>query len=688
MSRGRKRKSDKGLFSADSMKQAVKDVIVHNLSLRKAAEKNNVKHQTLARYVKKTQDTKGNKEELSYRPHYDTRRVFSDEQENILKDFIIKCSQMCYGRSTKDVRQLAYELAVHNKIHIPKQWIENKTAGVDWLQGFMKRHPELSIRQPEACSLSRATSFNRNNVEQFFRNLEDVLKRYNGFAAGTRVYNLDETSTTTVQKSSRILAKKGVKQINKVTSGERGLLVTTCCIISSAGNALPPAMIFPRVNFKPHMLHGAPSGTLGLATPSGWMNSELFVSVIKHFIFHSGSSKLNPTLLLFDNHESHLSIETLNLAKDNGVVILTLPPHCSNKLQPLDVSVFGPFKTYYNSALDSWMMTNPGIPVTIFQIAECVGYAFDKSMTPNNIKAGFEKCGIVPFDSHVFGDGDFRMSSVTDREEPSKTSQGEITVETPTDKSEVLEAHTGNKEIELLNRTPEKNTSEAINFKSPEELFGYPKAKPRKTSNPRKRGKSIIATDTPEKLEIENKFLEKKRKESLRMAKRTKRMLVHLPIAKKNRQYASSSESEHSSFISDSSDAESFDELNMNGKAEVKAKWQNLRSNYMREKRKLKNIPSGADAKRAKITWPYFKSLWFLDPPLKHKATSGNVPESANFNTSEIAEDNTEFDYELQEESQESLQEEGDSHQQRIIQSKGVENNMQDFQPYSHRSNN
>jgi hypothetical protein len=67
MSRGRKRKSEKGLFSAESMKRAVEDVTKHKLSLKKAAEKNNVKHQTLARYVKITQNNKSNEKMLSYR---------------------------------------------------------------------------------------------------------------------------------------------------------------------------------------------------------------------------------------------------------------------------------------------------------------------------------------------------------------------------------------------------------------------------------------------------------------------------------------------------------------------------------------------------------------------------------------------------------------------------------------------
>ncbi|KAK4883471.1 hypothetical protein RN001_006790 [Aquatica leii] len=40
-------------------------------------------------------------------------------------------------------------------------------------------------------------------------------------------------------------------------------------------------MVFPRKNFKHHMLNGAPPGTLGLATPSGWINGEFFPSQLK-----------------------------------------------------------------------------------------------------------------------------------------------------------------------------------------------------------------------------------------------------------------------------------------------------------------------------------------------------------------------------------------------------------------------
>lgn len=297
---------------------------------------------------------------------------------------------MCYGKTRKDLRILAFEVADANKFNIPEKWKINKRAGMEWLLGFMSRNPELSVRQLESCSLSRATSFNKNIVGQFFANLESIYQRSKHFADGTRIYNLDETATTTVQKPRKVVTKKGIKRVSSATSGERGILVTTCCTVNATGSFIPPVMVFPRKKFKQHMLHIAPPGTLGLAQPSGWMTIDLFIELMNHFIHHTSSSVGNPTLLIMDNHESHLSAYVLDLAKKNGVIILTLPPHTSPKLQPLDLSVFFPLKSQYNAAVESWMLRNPGRPISIYEIAECVGVAFEKSMTPKNITAGFK----------------------------------------------------------------------------------------------------------------------------------------------------------------------------------------------------------------------------------------------------------------------------------------------------------
>lgn len=70
-------------------------------------------------------------------------------------------------------------------------------AGPDWFTFFMKRNPNLSMRSPEATSLTRATSFNHINVERFFNSLGQVIKRYS--FDGSDIWNMDETGVTTVQ---------------------------------------------------------------------------------------------------------------------------------------------------------------------------------------------------------------------------------------------------------------------------------------------------------------------------------------------------------------------------------------------------------------------------------------------------------------------------------------------------------
>jgi len=57
------------------------------------------------------------------------------------------------------------------------------------------------------------------------------------------------------------------------------------------------------------------------------MTSENFGKWMKHFITHSHCSVEKPVLLLLDNHDSHITIEVLDMAKANGVIMLTFPQH-------------------------------------------------------------------------------------------------------------------------------------------------------------------------------------------------------------------------------------------------------------------------------------------------------------------------------------------------------------------------
>ncbi|XP_038121749.1 uncharacterized protein LOC119770602 [Culex quinquefasciatus] len=146
--------------------------------------------------------------------------------------------KLLYGVTSLEMRSLAYQLATINRIDHP---FDNGTelAGKDWLYGFRMRHPELSLRAPEATSAARAQGFNKVAVDQFYDIVEAALST-GKFRKPSQFKNVDETCVVTVQsKRSKILALKGRRQVGAITSAERGVLSTACISSSACGQYLP-----------------------------------------------------------------------------------------------------------------------------------------------------------------------------------------------------------------------------------------------------------------------------------------------------------------------------------------------------------------------------------------------------------------------------------------------------------------
>ena len=139
------------------------------------------------------------------------------------------------------------------------------------------------------------------------------------------------------------------------------------------------------------------------------------MAFMKHFVTVTKCNKESPVLLILDNHVSHLSNGLIDYCRDKGVVMLTLPPHCSQKLQPLDRSVFGPLKKYINTTCDDWITNHPGKVMTIYDIPSIIKKALPAAATCKNIYSGFKACGTVPYDRSIFSDSNFFPAYVTDR---------------------------------------------------------------------------------------------------------------------------------------------------------------------------------------------------------------------------------------------------------------------------------
>lgn len=523
------------------MKEAVKRVVEKNESIRQVSKENEIPFTTLQRYVQKYKNSlEEERSQIRFTPNYAVNKVFPLEMEELLKEYLVKASKMHHGLTRKDTKKLAYQLAVKNNLKIPDNWHKMEQASDDWLSGFRSRFPTLSLRKPEATSLARATACNPTTVAEFFDNLSSVYSKFESCITPDRIYNLDESGLTTVHTPPNVICAKGIKQVGQVTSGERGVTITIVGIINAIGNAVPPYLIFPRVNFRAHMLLGTPPGTSGNASKSGWINGDIFVDVLEHLKKHTKCSADSPVVLIMDNHESHITINSLEFSKANGIILVTLPPHTSNKLQPLDKSIFFSLKSNYNEACNDWMLCNPGQTITIYHVGGLFNRAYLKAFSTENIVSAFKNIGIWPLNRDILTPDDYLASYVSDRPAPSlNISKQSVTNQDATcaqidptiiglqsDLEPGLSATVGSSGTQSQSFAIESTTTarppvihspvqtsdckaSTSAMVSPEDVRPYPKAKPRQIKINKRRRKSQILTNTPIKKQLIDEMMER-----------------------------------------------------------------------------------------------------------------------------------------------------------------------------------
>ena len=209
--------------------------------------------------------------------------------------WIFDMAKIGYRRSSEELR-----LAV-KKILDKDGWknpFTNNMPGYGWLNGFMKRHPQISLRQAESLSMSCS-------LEMLSRWFDDfhIFCKNNLIDKAERLWNADESGFPLQYRSGKVLSPCESKYVYSVNNSSKQQITTLVCI-NAAGQVMPPMHIFPGEQFHYNPLEGGVYGTYFGRSSPGWMDSELFYGwLMSHFVVCI--LPMRPVVLILDGHSSH-----------------------------------------------------------------------------------------------------------------------------------------------------------------------------------------------------------------------------------------------------------------------------------------------------------------------------------------------------------------------------------------------
>ncbi|MES9880618.1 MAG: hypothetical protein ABW185_07025 [Sedimenticola sp.] len=329
--------------------------------------------------------------------------IFSMEEEAKISNHLKSVSQYGYGYTRSEVSLLATDYG--------KQLGKVETVLTrNWMDGFLRRWPELKVLRPRSLELARAKSASEPIVERYFEELSKIISKYDLQDKPQLIFNIDEKGVSPNHTPPSIIGVKG-QQPPAVTTGKSQTTTIIGCG-SAAGMTVPPYFVFAGKRWCDELLVGKTPGASGTLSETGWSNSQVFRDYLQnHFMKFVPEHTTHPLLVLLDGHSTHVSVGLIEWAKSKNIILFILPAHTSHILQPLDVSCYGPFQRMYNTECHKHMRISAAA-ITRYNVCELSCNVYTKALSSENLVAGFRKTGIFPTDKAAINKLDLIPSEI------------------------------------------------------------------------------------------------------------------------------------------------------------------------------------------------------------------------------------------------------------------------------------
>ena len=370
-------------YSEEILDQCLEAVRSGKLSIRKAAQEFKIPRSTIQ-----------NKLKGAHSGAIGRGCVFSEEEEKIFTSRIDLLTDWGFPIDFQDLRVLICSYLTKQKRNEPR--FQNNVPGDDWIRGFIKRR-ELTNRLTSNIKRSRA-GITKSSLERYFNNLKKELDG----VPPENIWNYDETNLTDDPGKKKAIMRRGTKYPERVVNHSKVAFSIMFCG-NAEGDMMEPYTVYKAQNMYPAWMEGGPTNARYGYSDSGWFEERSFEDWFFSLALPKLRKQTGKKVLIGDNLSSHLSEKVIEACKRHDIAFVCLFPNGTHLLQPLDVAYFAPLKKTWRRVLHQWKLTPEGRRQGTLNKRQ-YPHLLTKLITslasqngPENLKSGFRKCGLVPF---------------------------------------------------------------------------------------------------------------------------------------------------------------------------------------------------------------------------------------------------------------------------------------------------
>jgi len=333
--------------------------------------------------------------------YYESRQIMTNDQERDLVNYINTLTHKGIPPTPAMVRTFIYDFTKHE-------------VGKNFVGSFVRKYAEeLDSKYLAPIDLARKKADSYYSYSKYFELVKEKIQQYK--VQPKNMYNMDEKGFLlgVCQKTKRVFNRQLHEQGYLKGAGQAGNRdwITVLATICADGTHLPPAIIYEGKSgdvsnswledFDPkHQV------AFFAASPNGWTNDELGRNWLERVFDRTTKKKARSgrsyRLLILDGHGSHVNMDFLEYAAKHKILVAIYPPHSTHSLQPLDISLFNPLANYYSQELVKFVLYTEGeVSLTKKDFWAFFWTAYNKAFTESNIKSGWIKSGLEPFDPEV-----------------------------------------------------------------------------------------------------------------------------------------------------------------------------------------------------------------------------------------------------------------------------------------------